>query len=419
MISRRWDFIEGLLDVLPHNPADEPDRATEKYIRKMLMKNAMDELSDQDERSIRCASNLLTSVVKYGNNVITPDDIERSIQSKLYDHEKGDSVTLRKEIPSWLIGMGMERVNATYCDRTYSNFEEVYVVPIAPFPEVLVEALGQPMTITEQSLHWVINRIWNDRNSRAETDWGDRSPEVTFQELDAFIAWEKQTFENRDWLRIEDRSREYLGWVNVEKLESLLSERHTLTTESEVDQLIARNTYRSMIEVPSQNIILMDGLLKSSKSRFRRKYGWKTVDTGDDIWWCANEDIQTTILQMHLRQHTHTLQQLKDSSSPDVPDDKLEKSIHFLRNNKRILLESTGLDRQDLTNRIGEMVTLREANNIFRSMENSNKDASVPTEFRSEAGPTEYGVLREFEEAIEADEENDEDEEEEEETHYL
>jgi hypothetical protein len=398
MLRRRWDYLNNLYRKLSVNPGEVPRRQSSKAIYRIIRENSFDRLDMTEDRAIQACGYVFSTFLTHDYNIITGEDIGNAVEQVPLNSSGRDKLLLENEVPSWFGHADLEEVNGVYCESDLSQFDEIYVAPIAPELEQIVSVLGEPAALTTETIQQVLLKAFTEHKHLSDRNWADRCPEVDAKDLDALTAWVKSEFDSDGWIQIEDESFECTVWVDPDRIEEKIRQNGPVYSEKRLVRTLIEEALKPLAGIPDSKTFLFTGYLKEMLKKLETRYEWKTITTADGVWWYASPHLHKAELLLYAQEHQRTI------DNPDnATKEEIESALSFLEENDNSLIRIIDATREAIDDAVVQLDASLEKRRLYSSMQDAQLGESpsdVETKIELDEPPTLYDVAREFEEAL-------------------
>lgn len=353
MARHSWSFIS---DLPPRGNYDSSfDFAND--VSEIILDNYSGEITPEMRLSVLYFGHLCSMVVENGTSVITNQEIQDAVRySNSTTHEA--RMLHNSEIESWLLRAGFKKLDTDYCTTgKYDQYSCIYCAPIGLSVEDISEKTGNQPVISVKSIEQILRKDIAKKPGDSKDDSDGRVPEITENELSAYIGLIRNEFHKENWVRGEANEAINELWLNPEELSILLESDGAVLTNQEIERKIIDVILDCTTELQSNAQIDIDGALGNLKSVLQSKFGWNRIwfDSGEGAivkWYSSKGQFERELKEAenHFRSKFDVVNHWEDLSAEELKRRKL-----FLSHNRTQLELVLGYQPEKLDDRIRQL----------------------------------------------------------------
>jgi hypothetical protein len=184
MLRQRWDILGKLVVKLPPRSLFGLRKNYAEAVQDEILESFGGERSVEVNRSARFASYIIAHIIEDGYNVITPEDIHSAIELGAVESTPDLIPEYRNDVESWLGIINLKEIDPTYTRiPQLSRFNRIWVAPIAPTIDALLNSLGNPAIISDTTIGEVIRQEFTSYKM-ADRDHTDILAEQSYEEIE-------------------------------------------------------------------------------------------------------------------------------------------------------------------------------------------------------------------------------------------
>lgn len=401
MLRERWAFVGRVHEEIP--PQERAVKDNGERISQEILKSFRGEKTTEVKHSIMLCGSLFVDIAKNGKHVITPYDIQAAVELGSSAAREVVDARYPPIVETWLPNAGLTKVEAEYCESTkWEAFEFIYVAPVAPSLNDMLDCLGNPPVISSITINQLLIRAFTEFPRRSDDDYADRVPEVDASDLDAFYAKIKSELDDHNWVGVPTTDTDIQIWLNPSAIDEDLRDRSPKLPSQKVDEVIVNSILHNIPEINPDVDVLIDDAITRTKAKLENTCNWNYMIVNGTEWWYPSVTTFEGEFAMYADKSEDILKNHQDASI-----DELRMAKDFFNRNKQNLVRVFDADSDHIEKAVRQLkaqIRFNKEDAMLASASHGEGELESAVETET---PTEYHVAKELEEELQDDDEDD------------